>query len=231
MYKAIIFDLDNTLLNYTHSELDCMKRTLHQHDLLRDEQDEWEIFWEAYSRHNSRYWLDFVNKIGPLQSIEEVLISSFRDSLNRDQGTHERLSATYWHLFCHTCHFEPGAEELLQTVRSQYKLGIISNGIGEAQRQRLQAGKVYELFHSIVVSDEAGIRKPRQEIFELSLNELGLMHEEVLFVGDSITDDYHGALNAGIDFCYYNRHRQELSLAQQPKYVIHELQELLRMIR
>lgn len=231
MYKAIIFDIDNTLLNYSHSELDCMKRTLHEHDLFRDSQDEWEAFWEAYSRHNTKYWLDFVNKIGPHQSIEEVLISSFRDSLNLDPDTHERLSATYWHLFCHTCHFEAGAEELLRAIQPQYKLGIISNGISEAQRKRLKAGSVYELFHSIVISDEAGIRKPNREIFEISLDELGLTNEEVLFVGDSITDDYHGALNAGIDFCYYNRHRQELSLAEKPKYMIQELPELLRIIR
>lgn len=230
MYKAIIFDIDNTLLNYTLSELDCMKRTLHEHNLFRDEQDKWEVFWEAYSRNNHRYWMDFVNKIGPHKSIEEVLISSFRDSLNMNPLMHESLSTTYWNFFCHTCHFEDGAKEVLQTIQPKYKLGIISNGISEAQRKRLRAGNIYDLFYSIVVSDEAGIRKPKKGIFELSLNELRLTHEEVLFVGDSITDDYHGALNSGIDFCFYNRHNQEISVDRKPKYIIRGLQELLRVI-
>lgn len=230
MYKAVLFDLDNTLLNYTSSELSSMKRTIFDHQILNEEQEGWEAFWEAYLTHNAKHWIEFVTNIGPHKSIEEVLISSFRDALNLNQALHEQLSATYWAYFCNSCHFEIGAEEVLHAIKTKYKLGIISNGIGSAQRKRLAAGNITHMFDSVLVSDEAGIRKPEKEIFERALNELGVSSEEVLFVGDSITDDYHGALNAGIDFCFYNRNLVEMNAEIKPKYVINELQELLQLI-
>jgi len=230
MYKAIIFDIDNTLLNYSRSELDAMKRTVREHQLFEDEEVEWDVFWSSYTKHNFRHWMDFVNKTGSHRSIEDVLISSFRDTLNANPSQHEELSHTYWSHFCNTCYFEGGAEEVLHALKDEYKLGIISNGIGDAQRKRLTIGNVRNLFESLIVSDEVGVKKPRREIFELSLQELQLSNREVLFIGDSLTDDYHGARNAGIDFCFYNRDAIQISSDYQPKYVVHELQELLKVV-
>ncbi|QTH45794.1 HAD family hydrolase [Cohnella sp. LGH] len=230
MYKAIIFDLDNTLLDYSFSELDAMKRTLADHRLFVDEEEQWEAFWTIFSQHNLRHWMDFVNNRGPHRSIQDVLISSFRDSLEADASQHERLTASYWDYFCNTCYFENGARDVLDFARARYKLGIISNGIGEAQRLRLAAGEIFNLFHSVVVSDEVGIRKPRKEIFEYALEELRLAPRDVLFVGDSLTDDYEGARNAGIDFCFYNRGKKELVDSHSPKYVIREMRELLECL-
>lgn len=230
MYQAIIFDLDNTLLDYSSSELDCMKRTLREHQFSVDNEEKWEAFWKAYTQHNFKHWMDFVNKCGPHQCIEDVLISSFRDSLNMEPSYHETLSNTYWDHFCNTCIFEEGAEDLLLSMNSQYQLGIISNGIGKAQRMRLSAGKINHYFASIVVSDEAGIRKPDKGIFDLSLNELGVSGNEVLFIGDSLTDDYAGASNAGIDFCFYNRKGIEVPDGVQPKFMVRKLEELRKII-
>jgi len=230
MYKAILFDLDNTLLNYSLSELDSMKRTVREHQLFEEGEAEWETFWATYTKHNLKHWMDFVNKTGTHQSIEDVLVSSFRDTLNTNPSQHEILSHTYWNYFCNTCYFEGGAEEVLHALKSDYRLGIISNGIGDAQRKRLTVGNVRDMFESVIVSDEVGVKKPTKEIFELSLNELQLSHHEVLFIGDSLSDDYHGAKNAGIDFCFYNRGRIPMTNAYEPKYVVNELQELLKVI-
>jgi len=230
MYKAIIFDLDNTLLDFSLGETDAMKRTLRDHGLLENEEAWWEAFWATFAEHNFRLWMDFVNRRGPHRSIHEVLTGAFRDSLKAEPGQHERLTATYWEYFCNLCYFEDGAEDVLRYARDRYKLGIISNGTGEAQRKRLAAGQIFEWFHSVVVSDEVGIRKPRKEIFDHALNDLQLTNREVLFVGDSLSDDYEGAKNAGIDFCFYNRQKKELSDSYSPKYVVRELKELLSFL-
>ncbi|MNJ73661.1 putative HAD-hydrolase YfnB [compost metagenome] len=86
------------------------------------------------------------------------------------------------------------------------------------------------MFESIVVSDEVGVRKPRKEIFEISLHELRLSSSEVLFIGDSLTDDYQGARNAGIDFCYYNRNGISVPSEYELKYSVRQLNELLHVI-
>jgi YjjG family noncanonical pyrimidine nucleotidase len=231
MYKALIFDLDNTILNYSLSEFDSMKRTVRDHNLFAEEEEaKWESFWPSYLDHNLKHWMDFVHQRGPHENIHDVLRSSFRDTLNLSPALHHALSDTYWHYFCHTCHFEDGAEEVLGSLGARYSFGIISNGISEAQRKRLVAGNILDQFQSIIVSDEVGIRKPRKEIFDLSLRELGLDRREVLFIGDSLTDDYQGAVNAGIDFCYYNRSKAPVPEEIKPAYAIRELRELLDVI-
>lgn len=230
MYKAVIFDLDNTLLNYSLCELDSMKKTLRDHNLFVDEGRKWDEFWQSFLKHNAKHWLDFVNKSGMHRSIQDVLHSSFRDALNMNPSDHDMLTHTYWDYFCNTCIYEEGAQEVLQSIKPRYKLGIISNGIGMAQRKRLAVGDLFHFFESIVVSDEVGIRKPEKKIFDIALDELQLSSHEVLFVGDSLTDDYQGARNAGIDFCYYNRNGHSISIEYQPKYIVRELKELLGVV-
>jgi len=52
----------------------------------------------------------------------------------------KRRKSGHWTAFINgegiTCHFEDGAEEVLHALSAKYKLGVISNGIGEAQRNR-----------------------------------------------------------------------------------------------
>jgi HAD superfamily hydrolase (TIGR01549 family) len=229
MYKAIIFDLDNTLLNFSSCETESMRKTCNDHNLFMDDVDEWNLFWRNFSEHNFRHWMNFVNG-GDVKTIGDVLRYSFRDSLKLEELLHSKLSDTYWDYFCNSCFFEEGAEQILSIFKDKYPLGIITNGISESQRKRLRAGNIDELFKSIVISDEVGIRKPQKEIFEIALSDFKLNNKEVLFVGDSLQDDYHGAVNSGIDFCFYNRQNIEVTNEIKPKYMISNLLDLVGVV-
>ncbi|MDG0792318.1 HAD hydrolase-like protein [Cohnella ginsengisoli] len=65
-----------------------------------------------------------------------------------------------------------------------------------------------------------------KKIFDEALKQLGIDRTEALFIGDSLRDDYYGAINAGIDFCYYNRQGQPIDADVRPKYVIHSLRNV-----
>jgi 2-haloacid dehalogenase len=79
MYKAIIFDLDNTLLNYTKSELESMQRTVQHHGLLDHKSLSWDGFWSRFNKFNTYYWNER-NRLG--YDIHQVLEYSFQDTLN-----------------------------------------------------------------------------------------------------------------------------------------------------
>jgi HAD superfamily hydrolase (TIGR01549 family) len=225
MYKAIIFDLDNTLLDYDRCELDAMQRTCRDYGLFTDQPDDWESFWHVYRGNSYKYWMDFVNG-GDTKSIHEVLRYAFRDSLASSDIEHDALGAAYWAYFCQVIHWENGVEQLLSDLHGRFDLGLITNGISESQRKRLSAGGIHARFRSIIISDEVRFRKPQREIFELALKELEAKPHEVLFVGDSIEDDYQGALRSGVDFCYYNRHGKPTPATARPRYEIRMLSEL-----
>ncbi|UNK20572.1 YjjG family noncanonical pyrimidine nucleotidase [Paenibacillus sp. N3/727] len=227
-YKAIIFDLDNTLLDYDQSEQNCMKQALADHRLNDDL--EWDEFWTVFGPINFKYWMDRnLNN----HKIHQVLEHSFTDTfqaLKRKNTEPQAISKTYWNLFCSTCHLEPNADAILESLHGQYKLGVISNGIGDAQRQRLKVGELYQYFDALIISDEVNCWKPDHRIFEHALEALDVRENEVLYIGDSLTDDYMGATNAGIDFCFYNGRGLTLQGDQNPKYMINDLMEIMKLL-
>ena len=222
-YKAILFDLDNTLLNYSVSELKSMQQTVEKHGLIHKETFSWDIFWNLFSKVNLHYW----NKRQVSgYNIYQVLEYSFQDTLKDlglDHSESEILAKLYWNTFCRACDFEDYAKEVLSHLHGKYKLAIISNGIGEAQRNRLAAGGINHFFDALIISDEVGYWKPDKEIFDETLKQLDINCTEALFIGDSLHDDYNGAINAGIDFCYYNRKGNPVDINVRPKYVIDSL--------
>lgn len=228
IYRAVIFDFDNTLINYHRCEQEALRQALVKHAVIDGEEQSWQSFWDVYNPINWSYW-----ERRHLLTRSELTHHTFRDALLGHLGDGSmagELADTYWELFCSLCYFEPGAHEALVHTARSHRLGIITNGYGEAQRRRLDACGIAQLFDSLVISDEAGMRKPDPRIFELALADMGLTREEALFVGDSIADDYEGAKRAGIDFCFYNRDSSPLPQEVAPKYEIQRLTELMNLL-
>lgn len=230
-YKAIIFDLDNTLLNYTASELQSMQYAISHHRLTELQGFEWDQFWTRFGPINWNYW---ISRTEAGMTIGQVLEFSFRDTLMEMKLEHSLahpLAQTYWSYFCELGLLEEGAAQLLGALHGQYKLSIISNGIGDAQRKRLAAGGIDHYFGCLHVSDEVGYWKPDIAIFQSALTSLQVEPSEALFVGDSLTDDYEGAIRSGIDFCLYNPGNRQLEQHIRPKHTIKQLNELLTVIK
>jgi putative hydrolase of the HAD superfamily len=102
-------------------------------------------------------------------------------------------------------HFGPhavamqGAEQLLQGLKDRdYKLAVISNG-GHATRLNILKGLGFShFFDEIVSSEQAGLSKPKPEIFLQTSTKLGIAPEHCLFIGDHPVNDVQGALGAGM---------------------------------
>ena len=228
IYRAVIFDFDNTLINYHRCEREALRQTLVRHAVIDGGEQSWEAFWGVYDPINWSYW-----ERRHTLTRSELTYHTFRDALLGHLGDDSlagELANTYWELFCSLCYFEPGAHEALVHTASKHRLGMITNGYGEAQRRRLDACGIADLFEALIISDEAGMRKPDPRIFELALAEMGISREEALFVGDSIADDYEGARSVGIDFCFYNRDDCTLPREVTPKYEIHRLTEIMNLL-
>lgn len=226
-FRAVLFDFDNTLVNYTLAEKEALTAALRHFGIIRDERD-WEAFFACYEPVSSDYWRKRDGR-----TPRELSIMTIRDTLERYVGRSdvaEQLADMYWDRFCNACHFEPGARELLSHLSGRYRLGLITNGYAEAQRKRLAACGIGNLFQAVVISDEVGMRKPDPRMFDLALRQLDASPDEALYVGDNLHDDYGGARNAGIAFCFYNRDREPLAPDVLPDYVVESLEQLTELL-
>jgi HAD superfamily hydrolase (TIGR01549 family) len=97
------------------------------------------------------------------------------------------------------CRLDPECHPVLSALRKRFVLGLISNyDHAPFVRTMLHRLDLARYFSTVVISEEAGIKKPAPAIFELALQEINLRPEEVVYVGDSIIDDIAGAINAKI---------------------------------
>ena len=117
---------------------------------------------------------------------------------------------------------------LLRALRPKYRLAVVSNfDYTPTALGMLQDAGVVDLFDTIVVSDAVGWRKPRPEIFELALQQLGVEPGDALFVGDRADIDVAGAQALGMPVAWVNRDRTPLPAGiQPPDFEIRDLGEL-----
>ena len=90
-------------------------------------------------------------------------------------------------------HLYDGVAEMLQNLKEEYHLGLITDGRPEGQRAKITALKLENLFEHIIVTDELGgtqYRKPNQAAFELMAQKIGARYDEMCYIGDNIKKDF-----------------------------------------
>jgi putative hydrolase of the HAD superfamily len=229
LYEAIIFDLDNTLLNFELCERQAILGALEDCAVSLDLNGVSEtIFLQVFETYNSKYW-----RQRETFSPNELIDMSYRSTLahlNIKTEQISNLSQSFWHIFNHSAVMEPDVNEVLTVLARNYRLAVITNGFVSTQLPRMQAAGIEHFFEEVVVSEAIGFAKPSAEIFHHALSRLDLRPGEVPYVGDSLTHDYAGAMQANIDFGYYNRKNQVLPQEAQPKFMISEFLKLLELV-
>ena len=86
-----------------------------------------------------------------------------------------------------------------------------------------------KIFDGIFISDDVGFEKPSSEYFRIVLDSIGMLTEDCLVIGDSLTSDIKGANNAGIPCCWFNPEGQPAPSGLRIDYTIRDLCEVLRI--
>ncbi|MEH2048603.1 HAD family hydrolase [Nostoc sp.] len=229
-YESIIFDLDNTLLNFELCERQAILGALEDCAISLDLNGVSETnFLQVFETYNSQYWRQR-ETFSPIELIE-IYYRSTLAQLDIQTDQISNLGESYWHIFNHFAVMEPDVNEVLTVLARSYRLAVITNGFVSAQLPRIQAAGIEHFFEEVVVSEAIGFAKPSPEIFNHALSKLDLTPAQVLYVGDSLNHDYVGATQVRIDFCYYNRKNQNLPSEVKPKFIISELLNLLELFK
>lgn len=99
----------------------------------------------------------------------------------------------------------PDIDAVLDALAGRYKLGIVTNGLPDLQREKLAGSGVAHLFQAAVVSGEIDCGKPDPGIFRHICAQLGVELAECVMVGDNPGRDVAGAMNAGMPSVWAQR--------------------------
>jgi HAD superfamily hydrolase (TIGR01509 family) len=129
----------------------------------------------------------------------------------------ERLLETHMDCLVGVAEPMPGQADLLDWLRGRYRLGVVSNFDYTPTVQRiLREGDILGHFETVIVSDAVGWRKPRRDIFEQALADMGVSAGECLFVGDRPDIDVAGAKGIGMAAAWLNVERAPVPAGLPP---------------
>ena len=128
-----------------------------------------------------------------------------------------------------------GVSKVLEAIRKHgYKVAIIANGDSIGARNIIIATGLRDYFDAIIISEEAGIEKPCQEIFKIALAKLGIKAENAVMVGNRIDADIIGANRIGMKSIWFkrnNRYEDKIdSQEEKPDFIIKEPAELPQLL-
>ena len=113
--------------------------------------------------------------------------------------------ASYEYLLGIGHYFVDGAEELLEALKDKYELYIVSNGNASVQDRRLKSAGIIPYFKDIFISERVGFNKPSAEFFEACFERIpGFEKDKAVIVGDRLSSDILGGINAGVKTCWFN---------------------------
>lgn len=223
-YTTLFFDLDDTLLDFHQSEGNAIKKVLRLYELPDDDETVM-----LYSKINLSYWKRFES--GEIDK-SDIFVNRFITFLKEIgfERDPEKMCEDYVSMLSLEHPLVNGALEILKTVKGEgYKICITTNGISLTQHRRIKESGIEVFADCTVVSEEAGYQKPEKEYFYYAMDKCGENDpSKILIIGDSQSSDILGALNAGIDSCWYNPKHQ--SPLYKSNYEIDNIFSLLNII-
>ncbi len=257
MIKAILFDLDDTLIIEENSVVETFLETsllveqkydINAQDFAKTARNKIREIWYklptiAYARKIAissweALWAQFN---GPQEEIRQLrsLAGKYRydawtNALKafgiEDSDLANELAETYPVIRRKKHLLFPDARKVLQNLHPGYRMGIVTNGIPDLQWEKINVSGIASFFDSVIISVEAGMAKPDPGIFRIALEELGVENNEVIMVGNNPERDVEGALNAGIKSVWINRDGADPGKNRQPDYTINDLPGLFDIL-
>lgn len=223
-YNTLLFDVDDTILDFKAAELQGLSKLFGNHGYeLSDE------LLNSYQTLNQQLWKDYEENKRTREEVLNTRFGLFFEQLGKkvDSAAVEKEYRQY---------LNQGAQrlgnslEIIADLSDKANLYVVTNGVAKTQYQRLEAASLLPYFKGIFVSETIGHQKPRVEFFEHVFRHIPQVDlSKTVIIGDSLSSDIQGGINAGIDNIWLNPHGQN-SDKIQPTYMIQTLDELYEIL-
>ena len=220
MIEYLFLDLDDTILDFQKAEYIAIGKTISDYGVEPTEEVR-----RRYHVINKWHWeqleLGNMTRQQVLEGRFEVLFRELGVSVDASQVARkymENLSVGHY--------FLPGAEKATEELSKKYRLYIASNGTASVQQGRMTSANLYRFFEKVFISQEIGHNKPAKEFFEGCFAQIpGFDPAKAVMVGDSLTSDIKGGINAGLTTVWVNPEGKPCG-AIRPDYEIESITQL-----
>ncbi|MBR0353150.1 MAG: YjjG family noncanonical pyrimidine nucleotidase [Oscillospiraceae bacterium] len=223
MITTVLWDVDGTLLDFKAAESAAI-RTLFSEFGLGACTD---AMLAQYSTINIRFWerLERNELTKP-----QVLLGRFElffGEYGIDPGIAPAFNERYQLTLGDTIVYRDDSLNIVRSLKGIVKQYVVSNGTVAAQTKKLERSGFGEQMDGVFLSEKLGVEKPNSAFFEKVFEAIQPVDPlSVMIVGDSLTSDIRGGMNAGIKTCWYDPERKPVPEDYIVDHVIYDLHEL-----
>lgn len=203
----VFFDLDHTLWDFEKNSrltFETIFEELQIQSIIED-------FIQAYVPTNFNYWKLFRNDEISKEDLRYYRLKDTFSLFNypaSDELIHS-ISNKYINQLSLQTHLFPGTHELLQCLKTKYRLHIITNGFDEVQYKKISRSGLESYFSTITTSEDINLKKPNPKVFLHALEKAKTKPEQSVMVGDNLEADVNGALQVGMQAIYFGEEDYE----------------------
>lgn len=220
-YRVLLFDIDNTLLDFTAGAMQSMEAIFLEAGLAYTPE-----MFGVFQTENDKLWARIERG--------ELTIAGLRDvrwqtilaclGLEADGAAMEDAFRIRLH---ESAVPVAGAREALEHLHGKYRLCAASNGPYAQQVNRLRRAGMYDFFETLFISGQIGAEKPSAVFFDSCMERLpGVRPEQCLMIGDSLTADIAGGRAAGMHTCWFDPDDRGSAMPPQADLRITRLEQL-----
>jgi putative hydrolase of the HAD superfamily len=201
--RTVLLDLDDTLLDHTHSSAVALAAVCAGEPALAALP-----FAEVQADHALLLEELHLEVLRGALSLDAARAERFRRLLARHRcaGDADALAAAYREAYQSSRQPVPGALALLGLLRGRAAVAVVTNNLQVEQEEKLRTLGMAHLVDALVVSETVGVAKPDPAIFHAALRQLGRAPSDAVMLGDSWAADVLGARAAGVAAIWLNRH-------------------------
>lgn len=203
----IFFDIDETLFDNNSAQYFAALSLFNQYQELQTLYEK-SVFLQRWNAVTEKYLQQFfANQISFQEQRRNRLREIFKTDLSNWEA--DKIAAIYLKFYQSNWGLFDDVIPCLNILRSR-KLGIISNGDKDQQRQKLRDLNILERFEVIIISDDIGISKPDPKIFWHGCKTANVKIAECYYVGDNFHTDAKAATEAGLKGIWLNREQDKV---------------------
>ena len=223
MITTVLWDVDGTLLDFNAAERAAI-RTLFAEFNLGECTEE---MLARYSAINISFWERLERNEITKPEVLRGRFEQFFGEYGIDTGLAVPFNERYQVTLGDTIVYLDNSIDIVRSLKGKVKQYVVSNGTVAAQTKKLDRSKLGELMDGIFLSEKLGVEKPNGEFFDKAFAVIGPEDlSEMMIIGDSLTSDIRGGMNAGIKTCWYNPQKKAVPEGYRIDYMIGDLKEV-----
>lgn len=245
-YKAFIFDLFDTLIDFDRSRLPEFSVDGEKHNSTFT--PVYKVFGKYYQGYDKHKFYDaFVTSYEEFQRLKSIDQKEFYNgerfkilmrSLGIELGSDvdrvvDEMVKAHMKSLSTAMEFPEENREVLDFLSDKNdRMAIISNfDYAPAAYDLLNKFDIRKYFERIIISAELGWRKPRPEIFLEALDLLNIRAVDALYVGDNYYADVVGAKSVGMDVIWVNRKDEKIyDQKYHPNHIVSKFGKIMSLI-